>query len=365
MVDIQALGFDGVDLANHVRNGLVRKQVHPEFPELKIYNYTETVQFTKRWDNITLQCRGLILNGDEIVARPWEKFFNLGERDNRIDHNAPVEVTDKKDGSLGILYQRPDLQYAIATRGSFASDQAIHATKVLNTKYAHVVTGFREYGPPAQTFLFEIIYPDNRIVCNYGLLDDLVLLGAVDKEYGYYHGPAFGDTVGWDGPRTEVFSYNTFGEAFAPDYREGAEGVVIRSGSKMVKVKQADYVELHRIITNLSPRTIWAAMGDGRSVQDICNDIPDEFHADVKRIGNDLINKASDIAYAAGIEFQQIKMKATSDGTLIRKRFANEAKHSQHKALLFRLLDEKDIHEQIWTTLRPEGDARLVEVDGE
>src|SRR5439155_17561955 len=37
--------------------------------------------------------------------------------------------------SLGILYPTPE-GHAIATRGSFASEQALHATEVLREKYA-------------------------------------------------------------------------------------------------------------------------------------------------------------------------------------------------------------------------------------
>ena len=58
--------------------------------------------------------------------------------DNRIESDAPVEVTDKMDGSLGILYRRPDGVCAIATRGSFASDQALEANKIWSESYSYL-----------------------------------------------------------------------------------------------------------------------------------------------------------------------------------------------------------------------------------
>ncbi|HRF99146.1 MAG TPA: hypothetical protein PLZ51_28235, partial [Aggregatilineales bacterium] len=74
----------------------------------------------------------------------------------------------KMDGSLGILYRWQGAYY-IATRGNFDSDQAIWATIFLRTHYdLHNLAD--EY-----TLLFEIIYPDNRIVVNYGQRQDLVL----------------------------------------------------------------------------------------------------------------------------------------------------------------------------------------------
>src|SRR5690349_5104447 len=104
MAHITDIGFTYDELNDAVADGRVRYQKHPT-KDLFIFNYTEETQFSKRWDNITLNCRGLILDDDyNIVARPWKKFFNFGERDLEIDFNAPVEVTDKMDGSLGILY---------------------------------------------------------------------------------------------------------------------------------------------------------------------------------------------------------------------------------------------------------------------
>jgi len=118
----------------------IRKQHHPDDHDLIILNYTEKAQFERVWNEATLQCRGLILRmtegvGAVVVARPFPKFFNYGENGRTdYDFEAEVEVTDKMDGSLGILYDGPDGP-AIATRGSFSSDQALHATKVYQDRY--------------------------------------------------------------------------------------------------------------------------------------------------------------------------------------------------------------------------------------
>jgi RNA ligase len=161
--------------------GYVREQSHPEYPSLRILNYTEKAQFDQVWNEVTLTCRGLIYdaNTGEIVARAFRKFFNYDHKDTpTINLDDEVVVMDKMDGSLGILYRVPGTErFAVATRGSFDSDQARHATKLLNEKYAewldtnvaalHLVTP-----------LFEIVYPENRIVCDYSGMDDLILLGA-------------------------------------------------------------------------------------------------------------------------------------------------------------------------------------------
>lgn len=366
MAHITDLGFTREELHAATVAGDVRVQVHPEFPELCIYNYTEEVQYRNKWNKITLACRGLIINQhtDEIVARPWEKFFNFGQMDNRIDSMAPVEVTDKMDGSLGIMYRDPDGSLAIATRGSFASEQAIHATKRL---YDYQCSYF---GHDDYTFLFEIVYPANRIVVNYGDMDELVMLGAVHKQHGYYLGPQeSAGLLNWNGPVTEVWHFDSFVDALSFPDRKGKEGVVIRSGRNIVKLKQADYVELHRIVTNLSPRTIWEMLGSGKTVADICAEIPDEFHKYVEDIGGGLHQQASDIYNVVNISFAQIlsDMCWLPGGAVNRKKFAEHAKKKGDIAkYLFLMLDGRNVRDEIWKHIRPRGDVKsLVTDEGE
>lgn len=361
MAYVTDLGFSLLELGKAVDDGLVRTQVHPEFPNLVVHNYTEQVQYKNQWDKITLACRGLVLDvtTGEVIARPWRKFFNLGQVDSTIPLGAPVEVTDKMDGSLGILYRQPNGKYAVATRGSFASDQAIHATGILYEKYSEVLDSLTGLGD--WTFLLEIVYPENRIVCNYGDMDDLVLLGGVHKESGAYIGPTTAaGMIGWPGPVTEVFEYKTFAEAIAAPDRAGAEGYVIRSGNNIVKLKQEDYVVLHRIVTNLSPKTIWEMMRDGKSIDDICSNIPDEFHSYVEDIGQRLLNDAKEIKRAAVVDFGRC---IRADAVTLRKEFAMAAMKKPNSSLLFLLFDGRDITEPVWKMVKPRGDVKTLVSD--
>src|SRR5687768_4587321 len=118
--------LDPAELTAAVDNGLVRTQRHPSLP-FTIYNYTETCQYSGAWTPVTLACRGLITDADgPIVARPYPKFFNHTEAHApRPGADERVRVTDKADGSLGVIYH-DGTGFAVATRGSFASDQALH-----------------------------------------------------------------------------------------------------------------------------------------------------------------------------------------------------------------------------------------------
>jgi RNA ligase len=335
-------------LTEALQMGHVRAQTHPELP-LTIYNYTETCAFAGAWTPVTLACRGLIVDASQdVVARPLPKFFNHGQTGApAVMLDEPVTVTDKADGSLGIIYPVPD-GFAVATRGSFASDQAVHATQVLNTRY-------KDWAPPAgRTVLVEIIYPGNRIVLDYNGLDDLVLLGAVDIVTGRSFGPA--SVPDWPGPVVESFSYPTFGAALAAPTRPGKEGLVIHvtaTGAR-VKIKYDEYVHLHRIITGLSARRVWEALGAGSTVEEIAAPLPDEFHEWVRAIAARLHSEAAAIASDVVTAFAEIVRNLPEGWS--RKDFALVAARREDRGYLFAHLDGKPYRTAIWEQVKPSAD---------
>ena len=82
-------------LEKYFEEGLLHKQVHPTL-DLTIWNYSPKVQYEKLWDEITLQCRGLVTNSNgEVVARPFKKFFNYEELSPEQIPNEEYEVYDE------------------------------------------------------------------------------------------------------------------------------------------------------------------------------------------------------------------------------------------------------------------------------
>lgn len=137
-------------LEKYYQNGLLLKQTHPTL-DLTIWNYSPKVQYERLWDDITLQCRGLVTNSKgEIVARPFKKFFNYEEHKPEDLPNEEYEVYEKMDGSLGILFYYEN-EWIMATRGSFTSEQSIKGTEMLK-KYPLEKLDINN------TYLFEIIY---------------------------------------------------------------------------------------------------------------------------------------------------------------------------------------------------------------
>lgn len=356
--------LDVSELLAEIDGGYVTGRRHPDDDDLVIYNYTKKAQYEGRWNAITTTCRGLIVHGDEVVARPFPKFFNYGEHEEgSLDLDAPCEVTDKLDGSLGILYMAPDGRHAIATRGSFSSDQAIEGTRILREKYADFV--------PCSvcTFVFEIVYPENRIVLDYGDQRDLVLLGSIDTIDGevmrsLHAGPE------WPGPSADIMSAGTLREALALPPRPNAEGVVVRflDGDRMVKLKQDDYVALHRLVTGLNERTVWEHLAAGKSKDDLIAELPEEFEGWVRNVAGDLQDRFDEAMSLAHAAYDEVLVALMDRGVRIdlddenwardfRREFAAETRIKPDSGLLFSLLDGRDISPAIWKTLRPSGNG--------
>ncbi|WP_040828922.1 RNA ligase [Nocardia jiangxiensis] len=349
-------------LADMIERKYIRFQNHP-FHSYSIYCYTEHAQYDRMWNDATMRCRGLIADHTgTILARPFPKFFNDSEHLRPgmpiLDFDAPVEVTDKLDGSLGISYpvgrggRGSDLR--IATKGSFKSDQAAWANTFYLFNYAPY------FQPdPALTYLFEIIYAANRIVVDYNY-NDLVLLGAIEISTGRFI-PA--SEIDWPGGRVKVFTeYRTLQDVIDdPEARDNAEGFVIRfldSGMR-VKIKYDEYLRLHRIVTGLSEKMVWEHATAGQPLETLVAPLPDEFHGWVSDVWIDLHQRYSDTLRAAQIAFRdEIAGTPGLPRSEAKKEFALAIKDRPvgMKNLLFPM---QQIDAEIWKQLEPCGDTRL------
>jgi len=356
--------FDSSLLARMVEKRMVRRQTDNTMP-YAIYNYTQNAQFEREWNSVTKGCRGLVTRLESVgaefsptvetvVARPWAKFFNFEEHEEvSLPHEELVVVSEKMDGSLGISVPDDSNGLRIVTRGSFGSDQALHATRVLRDRYADFV------GVPGWTFLWEIIYPENRIVVDYDSLDDLILLGAVDI--------ASGDSIPirvaakyWTGAVVNVHPYASLLEAVDAPNGENREGIVVHfvDSDLRVKIKQADYVALHRVLTNLSTRSVWEILAEHGSVIPLLDIVPDEFYPWVHKVSEELLDSHSRHMESTETKYSEILSMLEDSGVSLesptfRREFAQAAKMFSHPAWLFTRLDNKDYSPNVWDAIKP------------
>lgn len=378
--------MDLTDLEAEISAGFVNRRLHPSEP-LAILNYGPATAYARRWNDVTRLTRGLIYNTEtlEVVARPWKKFGNWDESGYPYPPTGPMLMSTKFDGSLGILYwPNDDRRYpSIATRGSFASDQADFGTRLLEV----IVNTFDEetqrwligeWSNPNFTYLFEIIYPANRIVVNYGGDCRLVLLDVIDNTTGRQDVDRFDASI-WPDKAEKILVPEGFAHSIVEKIPSGEEGFVLSWPTRgfMCKMKSAEYVELHRIVTGLSKKAVWEAMGRGE-VSELRENVPDElyewfdntvaeFHDKISTILDEayqIYSYAIVIAFdAAGFPEERFAWESQEEMTAHRKLFAEVFnKYPDTKAYLFKLLDGADpgvLWNMAWKTVKPVGDSRV------
>jgi RNA ligase len=338
-------------LDRYVEEGWLIKQTHPSLP-LTIYNYSQATQYEGKWDEVTLACRGLVIWDDtgEIIARPFPKFFNIEE--NRHTPTQHFDVYDKMDGSLIIAFYLWG-QWVVASRGSFTSDQAIAANRLLekmDTSRMNIDV----------TFLFEFTAPWNRIVVDYGSEEKLTLLGAIRTEDGveapYESLVYIADGLGCD-VVTKYDGIKDFTKLKALN-EPNREGYVIKfSNGDRCKIKFEDYVTLHKIITNVSSYDIWENLKSfGKLDESLLTKVPDEFYEWVRKKESDLKTEYTKIEDKYKWIFNKTRNVyfEVYDMEYSRSKFAQVAKKYKNSGILFAMLDGKDYSQMIWKLIKPE-----------
>ncbi len=337
-----------------VATGVVCERSHKSLP-LKLYNYSARCQYEKLWCETSLQCRGLVLHGNEIVARPFPKFFNDTEHPpGGVPWHLPCVVTEKMDGSLLIVFHF-DGQWHAATRGSFDSHQAVRGLQILREKYSHVLPVM----DITKTYLFELLATWNRIVVDYGVREDVVLIGMFETNSGaelpLETAPPGLTVVRRLPPTADARELRSL-------IRDDEEGYVVRfENGFRVKVKGERYMQLHRILANVSSRMVWENLSQGRSFDDVLAVVPDEFAQWVLRE-----KTAQEQKYDAILQ----RAAEAVDGAAklpTRKQQALYilASYKDVSGAAFSLLDGKDASQGIWKELYPAFriPQRLAEMD--
>ena len=337
----------------YFEKGLVYKQVHPTLP-LTIWNYTEKVQYENLWDEITLQTRGLVTdNKGNVIAQPFKKFFNIEEK--KFTPTENFEVYEKMDGSLGILFFYEG-QWVIATRGSFTSDQAVKAQEILKSKY------LVESIPKGYTTLFEIIYPENRIVVDYGNEESLVVLGMTSrmsgKEMDYNSLLSIHNESGmpvvkrYDG----IEDYSLLKKMVSNTH----EGFVVKfSNGERIKVKGEEYLRLHKIMTNLSTTAVWEVLSNGGDMENLLKDVPDEFYKKIKEYEKTLRYGFYQVSEYCGKFHDYFKYGKYNDkeNEPTKKEFAEHVMkncHPPYRPVVFTMWDGKPYKHFIWKIIKPD-----------
>lgn len=252
------------DNPNRWKDILAKKKIKikrdSDYPNLAIFNYDIMADFT---DEIVKECRGVIIDMDNmhIVCRPFDKFCNYGESGaDEIDWNT-AKVQQKVDGSIMKLFWY-DGEWKIATNGVINAFKANIGTSNTNplysnfgdlfTKAAETVGLDLERLDIANTYIFELISPWNRVVIDYGSDITLYHLGTRNNLTGE-------EKYTWIGvQQPKEYPLQSLEECIdaakklnVPGQLVKSEGfVVVDKNWKRIKIKSPEYVLVHHILPN-------------------------------------------------------------------------------------------------------------------
>ena len=359
--------MDVAKLERHIRDGFVSVNHHKELP-MRILTYSRKVVLENLWDDVTTKCRGLIVGPNNIiVARPFEKFFNLGTSYRPETHieNLPKTVpivTEKLDGSLGILWQLrdyatiadPTCEYGvrgIATKGSFHSDHATWATLYYLNQYKYAAW------PTEWTPIFEIINEQvQHHIVHYGGSGKLVLTALINNETGE---EADYNTLYFWAKRNGMEVVDIFGKTVddvVAEDRTNHEGYVLSypiSGAPplKLKIKHENFLAMQAIVRSATPKAILEALETNQFnqitewVKSVPGPVTDWIQSLVKRF----TKAAANISAEAYLLYGQAGMLSPT-----RKDFARFVieKAPELSSICFALLDNKNYYPLVWRVVR-------------
>lgn len=349
-VEEEPLTFSFSRLQQLIADGYISKRKHPT-EDLWILNYTARTQYAKVWTPETIMCRGLVVDERwNVIARGFPKFWNWEEHPEEVRAErlgmiaqGKARFTEKMDGSLIIAFWHNG-SWHFTTRGSFESEQAAQAPFI-----ASLGDRWKQFYPNRDyTYLLEIIYPENRIVVDYGPARDMYLLVVIDTKTGQEvllkaPGPF---------PRPHVYSQNEV--ANSAWVKPNSEGVVVTfDDGWRCKMKTEEYKRLHKLLCGVTPKSIWEMLVQGEDPADLCDKVPDEFYQWVQKTEAHLrgeyhlILNQSQVDYFVGL----------SHNFPDRKAWAEYVKTTKYPHIVFMMLDNKDRSQAIWKLIKPVGRA--------
>lgn len=216
------------------------------------------------WRDEELPFRSLAFDRQgRVVSAGLPKFFEHAaapelarDFDRALRDGEPVLTTVKQDGSLVIrAVHRGRVWWR--TRSSLAPE---HISRRAEALAAERYPALADPGLlDGWSLLFEHVSPAHRIVIPYER-EDLILIGAVDNatlqlaDWEWLERLAAGHSLRLTECLERPAGLATLKAEL--DRRSDIEGVVLRWGQRLLKVKGADYVAAHRLRYELHPRKI-------------------------------------------------------------------------------------------------------------
>lgn len=269
-----------------------------------------------------MECRGIKFDDNGLIlARPFAKFFNYGERDSVMPVHRPHVITEKMDGSM-VHPVMIGKQFFLHTRKGH-TDVAKKAERFMLSSHRDYRNFCVDALKDGWTPIFEYTGPNNRIVLRYdeenlsllalrntvtGTLMSFDKVYRISRDYGI--------------PMVRLVTFQLRGQVqeFLDHTRalKNAEGYVIYfDNSYMLKIKAEDYVLKHRALDDLSSKQKVVALCAQGFMDDVLSILSDLDAAELAAF-NDALQ--TEVNVLAGTARELASM--VTDGHRTRKDFA-------------------------------------------
>lgn len=287
------------------------------------------------WNLFERQSRGMIIDyaTGEIVAWPFEKFFNLGEFwAPKLEDLGGLSfvVSEKIDGSLGVVW-RDDDKIRVTTSSSFSSEYCDFATDYWHRHYG-------DFQPPINmTLLFEMTWDDDPYPKVIKYEEGLTLVGVIDRYTGFDYGDVrpFGEKWGFKTPK--FFDGTVQDLVSMAKNIGGIEGyaVLFENGARL-KIKTSEYLKIFRLVNQVTRKNLKELLVEDKALEWL-REIPEELRDEAQEIYGELaesLEQRLTAIYSAYSELSHLQNR--KDFAL-----AVQAKHPEFASFLFALRDDR------------------------
>jgi len=194
-IEKRSNSIDGITIENLVRllrdNKYIREK---KFGNISSFNFTRDAFNDKIWDNITTKARGLFINTNtnKIVARSYNKFFNINEVEETKMKNLqnllayPLRIYVKYNGYLGIIgYDEENDDLVITSKTSLTGTFSDNFRRIFNNKIKNKDFMKKYLKENNLSFVVEVIDPINDPHIIEYENEDIILLDAIYRDMNY------------------------------------------------------------------------------------------------------------------------------------------------------------------------------------
>lgn len=282
-----------------------------QYGNISSFNFTKSAFYEKAWDSQTITARGLFINvpKQKIVARSYDKFFNINERpETKIDAlqnslSFPVRAYVKENGFLGIVsYNDEDDSLFVTTKSSPDGPFAVWLREnIVAAMTSENINGMKRYAKDHNvSFVFECVdmirdphiieYPENRLY-----LLDIIYNEIPCRKMHYEDMSSIADELGLRHKELAfvIDSWQDFHDWYRSvldeDYLYNGrhiEGFVIEDNNGyMVKLKLA-YYNFWKFMRGIAQETIRKGYIDGKRTSSLTTALANQFYGWIRDLHN-------------------------------------------------------------------------------